>query len=416
MTPTHALGNRHRHLQHTTRKLASDLLSDAYAVSWALPNPQERFLATQPYYAEMVNAGLLKQCISVEAGGECAGYMDLAVVAEELFAVDASVSLTLLSTVLGLTPLVLAGTPEQRARLLPSFLEARGTPLAAFASSEPGGSANAGAAPPAEGVRTRARREGDEWVISGSKQWISSAGGWDELGADLTTVVCRTGDASSPSRGVSVLAVPRTPEGFKVDRHFETLGLRSHSLPRVTFDGLRTRHDNLVGTENAGLSLVSASFGGFAAIVGIFGVGLMRSAFDHALFFARHERRGGVQPIIEHQAVGHALAEAKMFIEAARSLCWRACQAMDDRQPGATELGVQAKIFGSETAIQVIGRLMNVIGVDSFNHDLPLARLLQDAYVLPLIAGGNLGVRRGQLHALLRDPGYDTFATIGGAA
>lgn len=416
MTSSHALSARHRQLQLSTRWVAREILSDAHSATWSLPSPQQRFAATQPYYAQMVEAGLLKQCISVDAGGECVGYMDLAIIAEELFAVDASVSLTLLSTVLGLTPLILGGTAEQRHRMLAPFLETHGTPLAAFASSEPGGSANAGAAPPAEGVRTSARRDGDEWVISGSKQWISSAGGWDELGADLTTVVCRTGDAASPSRGVSVIAVPRAAAGFRLDRHFETLGLRSHSLPHVTFDELRTRQDNLIGTENAGLALVSASFGGFAAIVGIFGVGLMRAAFDHAFSFARNERRGGVQPIIEHQAVGHALAEAKMLIEAARSLCWRACHAMDDRQPGATELAVQAKIFGSETAIQVIGRLMNVVGVDSFNHDLQLARLLQDAYVLPLIAGGNLGMRRGQLHALLRDPGYDSLATIGGAA
>jgi butyryl-CoA dehydrogenase len=133
----------------------------------------------------------------------------------------------------------------------------------------------------------------------------------------------------------------------------------------------------------------------------------MRAGFDFALGFARTERRGGIHPIIEHQAVGYALVDAKIAIEATRSLCWRACQAVDMQSPSAQELAVEAKIFGSEAAVRVLTDLMRVVGIDSYDHSLPLGRLLQDALALPLFGGGNVGVRRRQLHALLKRPEYD---------
>ena len=110
----------------------------------------------------------------------------------------------------------------------------------------------------------------------------------------------------------------------------------------------------------------------------------MRAAFEFALHFARTERRGGIHPIIEHQAVGYALADAKTTIEAARYLSWRACHAVDSQSPAADELAIQAKIYGSEAAVRVITDLMRVVGIDSYDHEIPLGRLLQDALALPI--------------------------------
>src|SRR5260370_33814950 len=128
----------------------------------------------------------------VSVGGVCAGLVDLAILAEEFYTVDASVSLTMLSTVLGLAPLVVGGKPEQHQRFLPPFLAAKGAPLAAFASTEPGGSANVGSLPPGEGARTTARRFGDSWVISGRNQWIYAATGWNGQDAARLTAVRRS--------------------------------------------------------------------------------------------------------------------------------------------------------------------------------------------------------------------------------
>jgi alkylation response protein AidB-like acyl-CoA dehydrogenase len=128
-----------------------------------------------------------------------------------------------------------------------------------------------------------------------------------------------------------------------------------------------------------------------------------------ALHFARTEKRGGVHAIIEHQA------DAKTTIEAARCLSWRACHALDIQSPAAEELAVQAKIFGSEAAVRVITDLMRVVGIDSYDHEAPFARLLQDALALPIFDGGNMGIRRRQLHMMFKRNDYDPLAASGAA-
>src|SRR5689334_3427009 len=159
-----------RDLQLAARKFAREVLTSAGAAE-ALPTPEERFLATKPTYEAMVAAGYLRKCIPAPAGGENAGLIDMAILAEEFYSVNPSVTLTMLGTVLGLLPILLAGSPEQCGRLLDPFLKKSGAPLAGFCSSEPGGSANAASPPPGEGVRTTAKRVGGNWVINGQKKW-----------------------------------------------------------------------------------------------------------------------------------------------------------------------------------------------------------------------------------------------------
>src|SRR5712675_1000411 len=384
------LNDNQRRLRREARQFAKDVLSGVSVATRDLPSPIERFVATRPFYERLVAEGFLRKCIPVSVGGDSAGLVDLAILAEEFYAVDPNVSLTMLSTMLGLTP------------------------LAAFALTEPGGSANVGSPSPGEGVRTTARRVGDSWVISGRKQWISAATGWNGEGADLLTVVCRTDANVEPLRGISIIAVPRPDSGLIFEHAFDTLGHRAHLMPRFRLDAVQVPAGNLLGQEGGGLQLAAESFAGSGALVGIFGVALMRAAFQFALSFAKSEKRGGIQQIIQHQAVGYALADAKTTIEAARVLSWHACRALDTAAPGALELAIHAKVFGSEAAVRVITNLMQVVGVESYGHELPLAGLLQDAVALPLFAGGNIGVRRRQLHALMLDPAYDDLATLDG--
>jgi len=380
-----------------------------------LPTAEERFLATRPVYEAMVVAGFLRKCIPQPAGGENAGLIDMAIMAEEFYSVNASVTLTMLGTVLGLLPILLGGTPEQCGRMLAPFLKKSGTPLAGFCSSEPGGSANAASPPPGEGVRTFAKLHGDRWVINGRKKWVSSATGWDRKGADILCVVCRTAPDAPPEKAISIIAVEGPASGIVFERAIESVGHRAHLTPQFGLENVSAPRHNLLGEEGGGLALAAASFTGTAALVGIFGVALMRAAFDFALHFARTERRGGVHPIIEHQAVGYALADAKMTIEATRYLSWRACHAVDTQSPAADELAIQAKIYGSETAVRVITDLMRVVGIDSYDHEAPLGRLLQDALALPIFDGGNIGVRRRQLHTMLKRPDYEPLLASGAA-
>jgi nitroalkane oxidase len=403
-----------RELQLEARSFAGDVLAGARHAE-SLPTPEERFVATKPAYEAMVAAGFLRKCIPVPAGGENAGLLDMAIMAEELYSVNASVTLTMLGTVLGLLPILLGGTPEQCGRLLGPFLKKSGAPLAGFCSSEPGGSANAASPPPGQGVRTSAKLEGGRWVINGRKKWVSSATGWDRKGADVLCVVCRTDADAPPDKAISIIAVERPAPGIVFERAIDSVGHRAHLTPQFGLENVSAPQQNLLGQQGGGLALTAASFTGTAALVGIFGVALMRAAFEFALHFARTERRGGINPIIEHQAVGYALADAKIAIEAARYLSWRACHAVDSQSPAADELAIQAKIFGSETAVRVITDLMLVVGVESYDHEIPLGRLLLDALALPIFDGGNIGVRRRQLHTMLKAPDYAPLLASGAA-
>ena len=413
MTIDFRLTSRQRALQLESREFATDVLASASDAE-LLPTPEERFRATKPAYEAMVAAGFLRKCIPASAGGDNAGLIDMALMAEELYSANASVTLTMLGTVIGLMPILLGGTPQQARRLLDPFLKTSGAPLASFCATEPGGSANAAAPLPGEGVRTVAEREGRNWIINGRKKWVSSATGWDRKGADVLCVLCRTDVTATPDKGISVIAVERPVPGIVLERAIDSIGHRAHLTPLFRFENVATPQNNLLGEEGRGLALTAASITGTAALVGILGVALMRAAFDFALRFARMERRGGIHPIIEHQAVGYALTDAKIAIEAVRYLSWRACHAVDTQSPAADELAIQAKIYGSESAVRVITDLMRVVGIDSYDHAAPLGRLLQDALALPIFGGGNMGVRRRQLHDLLKRPDYD--ALLAGAS
>ena len=115
------------------------------------------------------------------------------------------------------------------------------------------------------------------------------------------------------------------------------------------------------------------------------------------------------------QAVGYVLSDAKTAIEATRYLCWRACWAVDVQSPRAEELAIETKVFGSETAVRVLTDLMRVVGIESYDHALPLGRLLQDALALPIFDGGNMGIRRRQLHTMLKRSDYDPLTASGAA-
>ena len=232
--------------------------------------------------------------------------------------------------------------------------------------------------------------------------------GWDRKGADVLCVVCRTDASGPPESAVSIIAVQRPAAGFVFEHAIDSLGHRAHLLPQFRFDDVFAPRANLVGEEGGGFALTTASFTGAAALVGILGVALMRAVFNFVLHFARTERRGGLHPIIEHQAVGFALADAKTIIEATRCLTWRACHAVDERSPAAGELAIQAKVFGSEMAVRVITDLMRVVDVDSYDRECHLGGLLQDALALPIF-GGAAQFQDAFARFLPQEPNIRTF-------
>jgi nitroalkane oxidase len=239
---------RQRKIQLESREFARDIVAGATSAEM-LPTPEERFLATKPIYEAMVAAGFLRKCIPTEAGGDSTGMVEVAILAEEFYCINASVTLTMFGTLLGLLPILLGGAAEQRDRLLVPFLKKSGVPLAGFCATEPGGSANAASPPPGEGVRTTAKLEGEHWVIRGQKNWVSSATGWDRKGADVLCVVCRTDASGPPEKAASIIAVERPAAGLVFERAIDPVGHRAHLLPQFRFDDELAARDAEFGQE-----------------------------------------------------------------------------------------------------------------------------------------------------------------------
>lgn len=396
------------------REFSRQYLSKVEKTIAPFKTPEERVKAIQPFFRKMVQAGFLKSIIPEHDGGTYQGLLDLVISGEEASVGDVNVSCALFSCGLALSPIISHGTPQQRAKFLKPFLADDGAPLAALAFSEAGGTANFDDPNPEAGTRTVAYRDGDEWVISGNKFFITNGWGWEGEGADLFVVSART-DLSVPSSdSLAVFAVPRPSKGLSFGKSLETMGHRATPSPRLTFDEVRVPLDHMIGKPGDGVAILAQTFAWSGVGVAAEAVCVMRQAFEAALHFAKTDCRNGSTPIIAHQNVGYMLADIKMRLEAARYLTWKAAHYFDQTGGAGTELAVMAKVYCSEQAVQIVYDAMRIVGIESYADELPFTRLLQDAMAFPLYDGGNMGIRRRELHKMLQGADYDPLAASEG--
>lgn len=409
MSVSFSLSPEQEQLKKAARAFAEAHLRDLAAAVRAEPDPARRAALARPAFERAVEAGFLKGFVPVPFGGAATGGVDAAVLIEEWAAHSPDFVISMAGPLIALAPVYEVGTPEQIRRFVAPFLADSGAPVAAMAYSEPGGSANFDAAAPAEGTRTTAVHDGDDYVVNGRKAWASHLPGWDGDGPDVMTIVCR-----APG-GVSLVVAEREHLAgrIEVEEVYDLPGLRGCLTARVRLVDVRVPRANLLGEEGQGVALTRNAFVGSGASIGTFAVAAMREAFDVAHRFATTEKRGGAVPIIEHQSVADLLADAKSRIEAVRLLSWRALDAALSGHPSGLEWALHAKVLGSETGVEVITKLMGVVGVSAYDERFPLVRYLDDALAYPVIEGSNTGVRRRQLQELLRTPGYDPLAASG---
>ncbi|MBC2644312.1 MULTISPECIES: acyl-CoA dehydrogenase family protein [unclassified Rhodococcus (in: high G+C Gram-positive bacteria)] len=400
-------------LQKAAQTFADNRLALVEGVIAPFPTPEERFAAIKPFYQEMVDAGFLKALLPVEYGGTAMSSLDFAIAAEELTRADINVPTALLGTGLGLQPIIHFGTAEQKAKFLPAF--AGDQPLlAAWAFTETAGGANFDTSDTSGGVQTFARLDGDEWVINGDKHFTTNASGWDGTGSELISVLCRTDPALPPAESLAVIVVPGNTAGIKVESYIDTMGHRATISPRITFTDVRVPAGNLIGQPGDGREIARKTFNWTSSIIGAACVGRMRAAFDYAFAFAKTDRRSGPVPIIDYPTVGYMLVDIKTRIEAARYLTWKACDLYDKTGGADEELGHMAKIYASELSVQTVYDTMRVVGVNSYGDQTPIAGIMEDVLCFPLYDGGNMGVRRRQLHALLQRADYDPMQSAAG--
>jgi short/branched chain acyl-CoA dehydrogenase len=310
-----------------------------------------------------------------EYGGLGAGTLSFAVAMEELARVDSSVAITVGASVsLGGTPVLLFGTEKQKETWLAPL--ARGETLGAFASTEPGMGSDV------QGLQTRAELENGEWVINGTKAFITNAG--TELSSFVITTAI-TGERGSGRNEVSTILVPTNAPGFTPHRPYDKMGWRASDTRELAYQDCRVTEDALLGPRGAGARQFLATLDGGRIGVGAMGVGLAQGCLDHSVAWAQQRCAFG-QPIGRYQAVSFALADLKTRIAAARALVHRAAARKDAEKPYSEE-AAQAKLFASELAVHAADVAMQVHGGYGYMEDSAIPRFYRDAKILTIGEG-----------------------------
>jgi alkylation response protein AidB-like acyl-CoA dehydrogenase len=326
---------------------------------------------------QMAGMGLFGLPFPERYGGMGADYLTLCLAIEELARVDSSVAITLEAAVsLAAMPIYRFGSEEQRERWLPPL--ARGERVGAFGLTEPGGGSDAGA------LRARARLDGDEWVIDGTKAFITNAG---LPRSGLVTLAAVTGERPDGRGEISNIIVPVGTPGFRVGRRYSKIGWNASDTRELIFEDCRVPAENLLGERGSGLAnFLRALEEGRVAIAAL-GTGLCQGCVDECLKYAR-ERRAFGQPIASFQAIAFKIADMELRAHTARLAWWHAAAKLVAGEPFGREAAI-AKLHASEAAVTCAREAVQVHGGYGCINEFPVARYYRDSKILEIGEGTN---------------------------
>ena len=315
--------------------------------------------------------GLMNTHIPAEYGGAGLGVLDGCLLAEETAWGCTGIGTAMEANTLAEGPIIVGGSEEQKKRiLLPMTKEFR---LAAYCVTEPQAGSDVA------GMRTIARKVGDDYVLKGSKMWITNGSV-----ADWYFVVAYT-DPAQKHRGMSAFHVPRDTPGIEVGKKEQNMGQRASDTRAVTFNDVAVSKRDLIGAEGKGWLLAMAAFDHSRPVVSAAAVGLARAAYDHAVRYAKERTAFGV-PIHKHQSVAFMVADMAMRIEAARLLVWQSAWKIDRGERNTREAAM-AKAFAADSAMQVALDAVQVFGGYGFSKEYPVEKLMRDAKVFQIYEG-----------------------------
>jgi alkylation response protein AidB-like acyl-CoA dehydrogenase len=324
---------------------------------------------------QMAGMGLFGLPFEERYGGMGADYLTLCLAIEELARVDSSVAITLEAAVgLGAMPIYRFGGEEQRQRWLRPM--ASGEKIGAFGLTEAGGGSDAGA------LRTRARLEGGEWVIDGSKSFITNAG---LARSGLVTVAAVTGERADGRMEISNLIVPAGTPGYRVGRTYSKIGWHASDTRELTFEDCRVPEENLVGERGAGLSNFLRTLEEGRIAVAALATGLCQGCVDECVRYSR-ERQAFGRPIASFQSIAFKIADMELRAHTARLAYQRAAAALVAREPFG-RLAAIAKLYASEAAVTSAREAVQVHGGYGFMNEFPVARFYRDSKVLEIGEG-----------------------------
>ncbi len=310
-----------------------------------------------------------------EHGGTGTGTLMLNMAVEEVAKACASTALMLMVQELGTLPIKLFGTEEQKQRFLPRCASGEWTP--AFALSEPEAGSDPG------GMITRAVREGDEWLIDGTKNWITNLGI-----ADFYVVFAVTDREAGHSRGITAFVVEADRPGFSVGKLEHKLGIRGSPTGQPIFDGVRVPDENRIGEVDRGFRVALGTLDHSRLGVAAQALGIAQGATDYAAAYARERRQFG-QPINAFQAIQFKLADMETQCAAGRELLYQACAKVDRGDRDVGKYSAMAKLFCSDVAMKVTVEAIQVLGGYGYVKEYPVERMMRDAKITQIYEGTN---------------------------
>ena len=312
--------------------------------------------------------------IDEKYGGLGGGVFEMSLVVEELSRACGGISLAFAGTGLGCFPIVLFGTDEQKERTLPYI--ASGEKLAAFGLTE----ANAGS--DAAGIETTAKKDGDEYILNGTKQWITNGGE-----ADIYTIIACT-DKTKGARGFSAFIVEKGTPGFSFGKKENKMGIRASCTRELVFEDCRIPKSSLLGREGMGFIVAMKTLDRTRPGVAAQALGIAQGAFDAALKYSREREQFG-QSISSFQAIQHMLADMAIQIEAARSLIYQTCRFIDSGAKDFSKESAMCKVFASDTAMKVTIDAVQIMGGYGYMKEYPVEKMMRDAKITQIYEGTN---------------------------
>lgn len=326
--------------------------------------------------------------IPEEYGGLRKGCFELAIVVEELSRACLGVSTSYAANALGTYPILLYGSEEQKKKYLPDI--ASGKRLVAFALTE------ASAGSDAAGIQTTAKLEGNEYILNGTKQWITNGGE-----AEIYTVIAMT-DKSKGPRGASAFIVEKGAPGFSFGKKESKMGIRASVTRELIFENCRIPKENIIAKEGMGFITAMKTLDNSRTGVGAQGVGVAQGAFETAANYAKERHQFG-HSIISFQAVQHILADMAIQIEAGRSLVYSVAKYIDSGAKNVSKESAMAKVFATDVAMKVTVDAVQVMGGSGYMREYPVEKMMRDAKILQIYEGTNQIQRNVIGQALIKE-------------
>jgi len=352
-------------LQETARKFAREVIRPK-AAHYDEISEFPRDLISTGY-----ELGLMNMTVPPELGGAGLSHVDQALVAEELAWGCVGVATSMIANDLALLPILLAGTEEQKRKFVTPFTES--LRFTSFALTEPGAGSDVA------GMSTTGRRDGSDYIVSGSKCFITNGGYADQYTLFATT------DKSQRHRGMLCLVVEGRPKGLTVGRHENKMGQRASNTVTLTFDEVRVPVSNRIGAEGDGFRIAMETLDNSRPLTAMFAVGVARAALEHCLEYASQRQQFG-KLIREFQAIQFMIADMAKDIHAARLLSWQSAWLLDAGQRN-TLISSYAKSFAADMAMRVTTDAVQVYGGYGYIKEYPVEKLMRDAKLIQIYEG-----------------------------